>query len=267
MATLPTNRSTSNTVAEHISDHNELHRLHNDLDGHLAAADPHTGYQKESEKGAASGYASLDSSTKVPTTQLGGAGATSSLFLRGDQTWADPGHWYAAGGGRTQTVSNSAPSSPVTNDVWIAPPLFARKTADTTRTATVTRTADPHLTLAVEASGVYMVRTMLLVTSVEAADFSFKFTGPTGATMDWVPMVPGNVTGAASVGSTKWPALTIADDVTATIGTDKVGWVTQGLLVVSTTAGNFTVDWAQATSDAGNTTLHSGSFLYLDKVA
>ncbi|UCG88387.1 MAG: hypothetical protein JSW71_07550, partial [Gemmatimonadota bacterium] len=32
---------------------------------HEGEADPHTGYQKESEKGAASGYASLDGSTKV----------------------------------------------------------------------------------------------------------------------------------------------------------------------------------------------------------
>lgn len=37
---------------------------------HEAASDPHTGYQKESEKGAASGYASLDSGTLVPVAQL-----------------------------------------------------------------------------------------------------------------------------------------------------------------------------------------------------
>lgn len=37
---------------------------------HASAADPHTGYQKESEKGAASGYASLGSDVKVPVAQL-----------------------------------------------------------------------------------------------------------------------------------------------------------------------------------------------------
>jgi len=36
-----------------------------DMTAHVAAADPHTGYQKESEKGAASGYASLNVSSKV----------------------------------------------------------------------------------------------------------------------------------------------------------------------------------------------------------
>ncbi|MES2970914.1 MAG: hypothetical protein V4702_01160 [Patescibacteria group bacterium] len=60
------------------------------VDAHAGAADPHTGYQKESEKGAASGYASLDSGTKVPTTELGGAGADNTKFLRGDQSWAVP---------------------------------------------------------------------------------------------------------------------------------------------------------------------------------
>jgi hypothetical protein len=70
------------------------------VDAHTAAADPHTVYQKESEKGAASGYASLDSGTKVPTAELGGAGADNTKFLRGDQTWAAP-----SGGGAPTTAS------------------------------------------------------------------------------------------------------------------------------------------------------------------
>ncbi len=36
-----------------------------DVTAHEAAADPHAGYQKESEKGSASGYASLNASTLV----------------------------------------------------------------------------------------------------------------------------------------------------------------------------------------------------------
>lgn len=37
---------------------------------HAGAADPHTGYQKESEKAAANGYASLDAGTQVPIAQI-----------------------------------------------------------------------------------------------------------------------------------------------------------------------------------------------------
>jgi hypothetical protein len=42
----------------------------NPVTAHEAAADPHTGYQKESEKGALNGYASLDAGGKVPDTQI-----------------------------------------------------------------------------------------------------------------------------------------------------------------------------------------------------
>jgi hypothetical protein len=42
---------------------------------HAAAADPHAGYQLESEKGAANGYASLDAGGKVPSAQLPAAGS------------------------------------------------------------------------------------------------------------------------------------------------------------------------------------------------
>ena len=41
-----------------------------DLAGHVAAADPHTGYQKESEKDAASGYAGLTAGTKLNLAQM-----------------------------------------------------------------------------------------------------------------------------------------------------------------------------------------------------
>lgn len=71
---------------------------------HAATADPHAGYQKESEKGVAGGYAGLDAGAKVPTAQLGSGTASSSTFLRGDLSWAaapaptiaqvrDAGHW------------------------------------------------------------------------------------------------------------------------------------------------------------------------------
>jgi hypothetical protein len=52
---------------------------------HVAAADPHTGYQKESEKAAANGYASLDATTKVPFAQLP-TGAAASTVAIGDHT-------------------------------------------------------------------------------------------------------------------------------------------------------------------------------------
>lgn len=40
------------------------------VSAHEAASDPHTGYQRESEKAQANGYASLGADGKVPTAQL-----------------------------------------------------------------------------------------------------------------------------------------------------------------------------------------------------
>lgn len=71
---------------------------------HAGAADPHTGYQKESERAVASGYPSLDSNTRVPVAQLGSGTADATKFLRGDQTWAAPTA-AAAWGSITGTLS------------------------------------------------------------------------------------------------------------------------------------------------------------------
>lgn len=56
---------------------------------HVAASDPHTGYQKESEKGAASGYASLDGSTKVPIAQLPTGSTASTVCIGNDSRLSD----------------------------------------------------------------------------------------------------------------------------------------------------------------------------------
>ena len=73
---------------------------------HAAAADPHTGYQRESERAAANGYASLDANTRVPTAQLGTGSADATTFLRGDGSWQVPAGGSADGPsfGRISTV-------------------------------------------------------------------------------------------------------------------------------------------------------------------
>lgn len=49
--------------------------------------DDHTIYQKESEKGAASGYAGLGAGGYVPHGQLGSGGGGATKFLREDNSW------------------------------------------------------------------------------------------------------------------------------------------------------------------------------------
>lgn len=56
-----------------------------DLDSTFEATLEHT-----ANRGAVNGYAGLDINSKVPTVNLGGAGADASKYLRGDQLWATP---------------------------------------------------------------------------------------------------------------------------------------------------------------------------------
>jgi hypothetical protein len=113
-----------------------------DIATHAAAADPHTGYQKESEKAAANGYASLDSGTLVPAAQLpamvgdSGSGGTKGAVpapaagdgaalkvLHADGTWAAVS---GAAGGTVTSVALTVPAelsvsgSPITSSGTLA---------------------------------------------------------------------------------------------------------------------------------------------------
>jgi hypothetical protein len=77
---------------------------------HAGAADPHTVYQLEADKGAANGYASLDASTKVPVAQIPtidhGAGTTGLL---------DDDHTQYA----LVVVSGTEPATPRVGTIWV----------------------------------------------------------------------------------------------------------------------------------------------------
>jgi hypothetical protein len=65
-----------------------------DLTTHLAAADPHTGYQLESQKGNANGYASLNGSGVIPDNQIGSTIARDSEIVTqiSDHVFAEDPH-------------------------------------------------------------------------------------------------------------------------------------------------------------------------------
>lgn len=87
--------------------------LDSDLSTHVGAADPHTGYQKESEKGAVSGYCGLDSSALVVHTDLPtGTGATEVAL--GNHTHDT---YLAKTGLTTWDEQGSNPAAPI-SDKW-----------------------------------------------------------------------------------------------------------------------------------------------------
>jgi hypothetical protein len=118
---------------------------------HAGLADPHTGYQKESEKGAAGGYASLDGGATVPDAQIPSAIArdaevTSAInsAITTHEGGADPHTGYqkesekgAASGYASLDGSGTVPDAQI-------PAAIARDAEVTSAIATHAGEADPH---------------------------------------------------------------------------------------------------------------------------
>lgn len=150
--------------------------------------------------------------------------------------------------------------------------LSARKTADTARTNTTTVTADPHLALTLEASGLYVVELVAFVTGSQGGDVKGQFTGPASATGSFAVL-------GMSTAITTTTATAILNQVGANVGlatsvasgnistTQAAMFIWKGLVVVSSTAGALAFLWAQNTIDAVNaTTLKAGSHLTAHKL-
>ena len=95
IAQVPTG-TTGTTVSLGNHNHDAAYEAAGAVAAHAGAADPHTGYQKESEKGAANGYASLNGSTKIPIAEIP-TGTTSSTVSLGDHSHAAGNTLYAPG--------------------------------------------------------------------------------------------------------------------------------------------------------------------------
>lgn len=67
---------------------NEFLLVEHNADGTLKRSAAIASAEQTANKGAANGYASLDTGAMVPTAQIGGTGADGTKFLRGDRTWA-----------------------------------------------------------------------------------------------------------------------------------------------------------------------------------
>jgi hypothetical protein len=132
-----------------------------------------------------------------------------------------------------------------------------RKTADEIRTATTTLTSDTHLVVTLLANKTYAIRGACWFDTTAAADFKYRFTF--SGTLLYIQHVQ------FAAGSS---LVTDSVDVTAGVTQTLIGAGTTGghfefdaIAVVDGSNRTFTLQWAQNTSDAGNTTLRAGTYM------
>jgi hypothetical protein len=140
---------------------------------------------------------------------------------------------------------------------------FARvqKLAPTTRTGTTTLADDPDLLFPVHPGVAYLFRGLVWYDTTAAADFKFTLAGPASPVAVRCArrvIVPG-ATAYSSVGV----ATAFGGAGIAATGTGTAGGVIefQGGVVLNSNGGNVSFQWAQNTSDAGNTVVLRSSYL------
>lgn len=151
-------------------------------------------------------------------------------------------------------------------DIYCVNTLFARKTATEPVTSSTTLQNDDHLTVPVAANSVYEMSSLIKYDGATGGDLKLLFRAPTSATLsaNGSPLIQG----AASQQDIQ--TLIFAANASEIFGCLGAGatleCTIQGLLIVVGTAGNFNLEWAQATSSATATNLFADSYICLRRV-
>lgn len=147
--------------------------------------------------------------------------------------------------------------------------LAAYRSTDSTPRTNNTMTADDQLVIAgCVANAVYIFEGWVNWSCASAVpDIKFDFTGPTGATMPARNFMAQTTTASTAIGSVDTGVGTTlgGDDVRGTINGQLSG-LYNGTLFMSSTAGSFTLNWAQNTTDANGVTLKQGSWIKLTRI-
>jgi len=147
-------------------------------------------------------------------------------------------------------------------------PVTATKTADESLTSNTTLQNDDHLSVAFASTLTYVIAGELYVDGPTAGDINLRLTWTGTVTrLDWnvtglattATAAEGDMKSVAQLGATTSPATAITiGTITANFSTIKLG----GLLIPST-AGVLTLQWAQSVSTGTATTIRLGSWLKL----
>lgn len=158
---------------------------------------------------------------------------------------------------------------------WRVPTVrTVEKSGDTTRTSTITRTADPDLALALPANSTWEFTGALILTSAAnaAGDFSYEWQFPASATLTAVNHGMDIGLASGSVGTIEAVVQANQTGTSPTTAqnygcsTTQTGVIVTGRIVLAGTAGSLTLAWAQQSSNASGTTLQNGSYITARRV-
>jgi len=222
-----------------------------------------------------SGGLVLGNTTSGNGTEIYGTGmtiaVTSSLTLNlatnatGDIYYRNSGGNFTrlaiGSSGDVLTVASGIPS-------WAAPSTLSKETITKVKTARETVTSsstlqdDDHFTFTVKANKTYVITALIALQAANTVGLKWAFTVPTGAS--------GRINQDA--GATGYPSIDM-DITTGFSTTDQINSPNAnhtlkiyGYVVISSTAGTVTFQWAQGSSNVAGTYLERGSVMTLTEV-
>lgn len=153
-------------------------------------------------------------------------------------------------------------------------PRVVNKLNMTTRTSTITFAADPDLVVPVEANGIYVVKFFIKAGALAAADIKTRWDVPAGMVSSNKCVIgPGstavdaNADNIASRQGVHGFATSIVYNGVRNSAGNQFQILEYALVAVGATAGNITLEWAQAVSDPTGSTINVGSFAEYTQIA
>ncbi|MGW3437047.1 hypothetical protein ACWDB3_07685 [Streptomyces bacillaris] len=151
-------------------------------------------------------------------------------------------------------------------------PQFAFKAAHTDRASTTVFAADPDLFLPLAANAVYRVEAWLLYGASAAGDFKTSWSVPSGATGNRSVLGPGSTAldGGADNIAGRYGVHNFGTSINYNGVRDSTGnmvFVLEAATVVTASAGDVAVLWAQNASNATATRVGAGSILTARRLA